>query len=169
MRKKITALAAAGILLFAACSGDDDDDAATDATQADGSGGDDATDSNATDSGGGGGGNGGAFCDEASRLFETTSGLEPDEQLTAAEALDPPAEIADDWNRLIEGSREAAENAADLDPNDPEASEEFQQQYEELMDATTNVYTYLGEECGLEGFTPPSDTGEISVPTTAGG
>jgi hypothetical protein len=176
MRKKITALAAAGILLFAACSGDDDDDAATDTTQADGSGGGDAADDNATDSpdanasDDGGGGGGGGFCDEAGRLFETTSGMDPEEQLDAAEALEPPDEIADDWNRLIEGSRQAAEDAADFDPNDPGASEEFQQQYDDLMDATTNVYTYLGEECGLEGFTPPAGGGgEISVPTTSGG
>jgi hypothetical protein len=163
MRKKITALAAAGILLFAACSGDDDDDAATDTTQADGGGGD----SNAADTGGGG--NGGSFCEEAAQLFQTTSGLDPDEQLTAAEELEPPEEIAEDWDRLIEGSRQAAENTTNLDPNDPEASEEFQQQYDDLMDATTNVYTYLGEECGLEGFTPPSDDGQVTVPTTAAG
>lgn len=173
MRKKITALAAAGILLFAACSGDDDDDAAatdtTDTSQEAGGG-----DSNATDTGdngdNGGGGGGGGFCDEASQLFQTTSGLDPNEQLDAADALEPPDEIADDWNKLIDGSREAAESTEDFDPDDPEASEQFQQDYEELMAATTNVYTYLGEECGLEGFTPPStETGQVTVPTTAGG
>jgi hypothetical protein len=175
MRKKITALAAAGILLFAACS-DDDDAAATDTTattQEAGGGDSNATDNgdnggNATDNGGGGGG--GGFCDEASQLFQTTSGLDPNGQLDAADALEPPDEIAEDWSKLIEGSREAAESSADFDPDDPEASEQFQQQYEELMEATTNVYTYLGEECGLEGFTPPStETGQVTVPTTAGG
>jgi hypothetical protein len=175
MRKKIIALAAAGVLLFAACSGDDDDDAAAtdaaDTTQEAGGGDtnapDDGDSADAADNGGGGGG--GGFCDEASQLFQTTSGLDPNEQLDAADALEPPEEIADDWNKLIDGSREAAESTADFDPNDPEASEQFQEEYEELMAATTNVYTYLGEECGLEGFTPPStDTGEVSVPTTAG-
>jgi hypothetical protein len=157
MRKKITALAAAGILLFAACSGGDD--TASDAAEDDGGG-----ESNAT--GNGGDSEAGAFCDGAAEVFQPTGDLDPEAQLAQAEALEPPSEIADDWRTLVQGSLEAT---ADLDPNDPDAQAEFQEQYQELLAASTNVYTYLGEECDMEGFAPPaSDPTAGTTPTTAG-
>ena len=155
MRKKITALVAAGLLFVVACSGDDDD-TATDAAQQDGGG-----DNNANANGGG---DAGDFCEQAGALFQSSGGTDPADQLAAAEALEPPAEIAGDWETLLQGSQMTDEGTANLDPNDPNAAAEFQEQYQALMEATTNVYTYLGEDCGLEGFTPPS-----TVPPTTGG
>jgi hypothetical protein len=160
MRKMITALVAAGLLFLVACGGDDDD-STTDAGQ-------DETGADAADNGGGGGG--GEFCDQAAALFQPTGDADPDEQLAAAEALEPPAEIAEDWQKLVEGSRDAAEATANIDPNDPDAAAEFSEQYQDLIEASTNVYAYLGDECGLEGFEPPAaDGSDLSVPTTAGG
>jgi hypothetical protein len=149
MRKMITALVAAGLLFAGACGGDDDDSA-------------DA-------SGTGNGGGGGEFCEQAVALFSDTSN-DTDAALTAAEALDPPDEIADDWQKLVEGSRDAAEATANIDPNDPDAAAAFSEQYQDLIEASTNVYQYLGDECGMEGFTPPAaDGSDLSVPETTGG
>jgi hypothetical protein len=151
MRKMTTALVAAGLLFTAACGGDDDDSA---------------------DGGGGGGGDSGGFCDEAVAVFNATD-LDEDgiEQLRS---IEPPGEIADDWQTMVEGMEAA--NAGDLDVNDPEAAAEFEEQYADLMEATTSVSEYLSTECGLNEVSPddPSDldTGEsdsTDVTTEAGG
>jgi hypothetical protein len=146
MRKMITALVAAGLLFTAACGGDDDDSA---------------------DGGGGGGGGGDEFCDRAVALFSDTD-IDDEEAIEQLESLDPPDEIADDWQALVEGSQSAA--AGELDATDPDAAE-FEEQYNQLIEATTNVYNYLGEECGLEGFSPvdPSDLDTGATDSTVAG
>jgi hypothetical protein len=153
MRKMIAALVAAGLLFTAACGGDDDDSA-------------DAG------SGDGGGGGGGEFCDRAVALFSDTD-IDDEEAIAQLESIEPPDEIADDWQTLVEGTQAA--NAEDIDVSDPEAAAEFEEQYDDLIDASANVYNYLGEECDMEGFSPvdPSDldTGatDSTVTTEAGG
>jgi hypothetical protein len=159
MRKMITALVAAGLLLTAACGGDDDD-------SADASGG-----------GGGGGSSNSEFCEQATDLFNSSGDTaDPEAQLAEAEALQDvaPDEIADDWQKVVEGSRSMAEATADIDPNDPNAAaqlnEQYQAQYAELMDATNNVSAYLAENCGLEGFTTSSSVAtDLTLPPAPGG
>jgi hypothetical protein len=146
MRKMITALVAAGLLFTAACGGDDDDSA----------------------DGGGGGGGGDEFCDRAVALFSDTD-IDDEEAIEQLESLDPPDEIAEDWQTLVEGSQAAA--TGELDAADPEAAAEFEEQYNKLIEATTGVYNYLGEECGLEGFSPvdPSDLDTGATDSTEAG
>ena len=120
MQWAAVALLGALSLVGAAC-GDDDD------------GGDDAA----------GGGEG--FC-QTMQEFEDRGfeGDEPTQEELAAvfdemAELDPPAEIEESWNRLIEGMQRAFADPASA----PELTGEIDQASEE-------VEAYLQEECGIE-------------------
>src|SRR5690606_22612812 len=68
-----------------------------------------------------GGGSSEAFCDGANALNERFGTIEDPEAfgeaLEASRQLDPPDEIADDWNAWLE----AFGRIEDVDPDDPEA------------------------------------------------
>jgi hypothetical protein len=60
--------------------------------------------------------------------------------------LDPPDEIADDWQVLIDGSRALAK----VDPDDPGALEDLPSEVDAMGPASANVFRFLAEECGLD-------------------
>jgi hypothetical protein len=70
-------------------------------------------------------------------------------------AVEPPAEIEQDWTALADGLEEYAAAFAELDETDPESVADFQQRtgtlQGELTGAATAVESYLAEECGIAG------------------
>jgi hypothetical protein len=97
---------------------------------------------------------GGRFCDGATdvdRAFADVDMMSPDAEgiddvAAAMQELDPPSEIADDWNTLAS----AFETVASFDPSDPAAAEEATD-LEDARAAFTNVADYLEDECGIDG------------------
>ena len=85
-------------------------------------------------------------------------------------AVEPPAEIEQDWTTLGDGLEEYAAAFSELDQSDPESVTAFQQRTSslqgELTGAATNVETYLNEECGIETGTEPSGAGESTAPSS---
>ena len=89
---------------------------------------------------------------------------------TALEQLDPPAEIADDFETVIDAARSLAE----LDPSDPDAADGGAGSCnEEAADAQGRVSDYLEAKCGLDvstsegdGVTDPSATESDGASTT---
>lgn len=98
----------------------------------------------------GGGGDTASFCDRFQELDERYSGIDDptDEDFTDAideiAELDPPAEIEDDWNTMIEAFR----SFADIDVSDPEALADVD--FTEAEAASDRVDSYLSEECGID-------------------
>ncbi|HEX8803753.1 MAG TPA: hypothetical protein VF743_06160 [Acidimicrobiales bacterium] len=132
MRRTLAGIVAAGVLLVgAACSDGDDDDTAT---------------------GDGDGDNGGGsteqFCEEYRGYDEQFSGGQGSEEevLAAVRSLDPPEEIADDFDKLIEG----LDTLSTLDTSNPEAVADMQEQMADYQEATTNIETFINEECGVD-------------------
>ena len=143
MTRRLLGVLAATLVLLAAC-GDDDD-------------------------GGEGGGAAVSFCDQARVLQErfdevAAGGLQGDLLETIRDEvadLDPPAEIEDDFERLLEGFDLFVEEFSDADLSDPATLARFGELEEELAafeEAGANVTTYLQEECGIE--TAPTETTE---------
>jgi hypothetical protein len=140
---------AAAVALLSACGGSDSNDAASrssaesSAPQADS-----------------------AFCREAATIQEridaTLSARSDSSALPQAlqqaandiRNIEPPAEIAEDWEALAGGLEQIAEAFGSIDFNDPSALPSFQEQMgqlqTELGTASTNVRTYLADECGIE-------------------
>ena len=92
-----------------------------------------------------------SFCDAAREIedrfsdFEFTSDEEFEELMAAIDELEPPAEIADDWETVM-GS---FERFAEFDPSDPESFDESA--FEEMEAAGERVDEYMREECGIGG------------------
>ena len=114
------------LLVGLAACGDDDDDTAS-------GGGDD-------------------FCDQADSLNETFDSIDDptseqfSEALDRIRSMDPPAEIADDWDQLV-SALDGLEDI-DLENPDPEALAAFDT--EAMQEASDRVDEYMAEECGLE-------------------
>jgi hypothetical protein len=125
LARRIVGLAAAPALLlaFAACSDDDGGDSA-----------------------------GGNFCDQARSLdtafddVDDPTSAEFGEALDRIRSMDPPAEIADDWNQMV-SALDGLEDI-DLENPDPEALADFDT--EAMQQASDNVDAYMSEECGIE-------------------
>jgi hypothetical protein len=157
MRRTLVGLMAAGALLVAGCGGDDD-------------GGD--------DTGGGGGGSSDEatqqFCEEFQAFDAQFRDSNPsDEEVSEAiRSLEPPDEIADDYEILVEG----LERLATLDSTDPDAATEFQEDSAQYTEASTNVRTFVQDECGVDNAgdgdedpgTGPGTTGGESSEVTTG-
>ena len=145
MRKTMTGFLAVGVLLLGACGGDDDDKA-DDGTKTD----EESTDNPIT-------GDGPAadtpFCQDVLELFNGSTNVDAaSEAIAAAREIEPPDELADDWDKWISGVAEMSSPDVTLDPSDPAAAAAYQEVYE----AAGNVFAYIGTECGAEGFAPPS-------------
>jgi len=130
MRRTLIGLVAAG-LLFAGCSDSDDDG---------GGGGDEAS-----------GGDSDSFCSDFQALEDQfaedpEAGAVQDTIREALEELDPPDEIADDFEQVLEVFRQTA----DVDLEDPEAQADAQELAEGAAEAQERVSTYLEDECGIE-------------------
>jgi hypothetical protein len=157
----------AAVLLMTACSGGSDDESASSSSPAaSSSAAETSSEAPASDS---------EFCTEATQINEriTTSLSEADSaslsdnlQTISDEisAVEPPAEIADDWNTLAGALGKAADALEGVDLTDPEQAAQAQAELgnlqTELGDAGTNVETYLRDQCGIdtEGTGTPSDT-----------
>jgi hypothetical protein len=95
-----------------------------------------------------GGGSAEEFCTEFQALderFADDPDASIDDVISALESLDPPAEIADDFQEVLDVARESAE----LDPSDSEAIAEFQETAEESVEAEQRVTEFLDEECDV--------------------
>jgi hypothetical protein len=120
--RRAAALAAVPAMLLglAACGDDDDDSASAD-----------------------------DFCDQANEIDQEFAAVDDpssddfSEALDALREMDPPEEIADDWDQLVE----AMESLEDVDVDDPDALAEFDA--EELQAASDRIDTFMEEECGL--------------------
>jgi hypothetical protein len=150
MRKIMTAFVAVGVLALSACGGDDDDTADDDKT--------DETDDNDTSSSieATGPAADTPFCQQAVGLFD---GTETSAALDAAQGIEPPAELAADWQSWIEGIEKLEDSGAPVDTSDPAAAAE----YEKIFRSAEKVLAYIGTECGAPGFAPPSSDTTIGA------
>jgi hypothetical protein len=148
MRRTLMSLAACGVLAVAGCSDSDNDTAIDD------------------DSGSGsetGGGSVEEFCTEFNALDEQFSDPEAAEDddavLDALRSLDPPDEIRDDFQLIVE----ATEAFSEVDPEDTDALADIQTEFEDrgAVEASGNVETFITDNCG-------SDSGDTSTDDTSG-
>lgn len=118
----VSAVAAIAVVVAAACGGGD------------GVGGDRATR---------------AFCDEyADYQDRFSAGASYGDVLEALRALDPPAEIADDFSALAG----AVEAMTTVDTSDPAVVAEFQEETSTAaQEANANILSYVAAECDGEG------------------
>ena len=141
---------AAAVVLLTACGGSDSNDAESSPSSSSAESSAPQADSE--------------FCTEAAaiqeRVIESFSGTDEQSDLGAifqqaaeeVQAIDPPAELADDWTAFAEGLQEFAD-ISQIDFNDPQAATEWQAQAAEVQAkyaaAFTRVETYLATECGI--------------------
>jgi hypothetical protein len=151
MRRTVFGLAAAAALVLAACGGDDDD-----SSSADDSGG-----SETTEAAGGGGGSGGGsqFCDDFAELTQQgpAAGSDPASVIEAMRALEPPQEIAEDFELTIEGAElQQQMTAGGGGEPDPELLAQFEERQADYEAANASIQEYISTECAM-GSPPPSE------------
>jgi len=150
----------AAIVLLSACGGSDDPE----------SSGASQTSSSASESSADAAGS--EFCQRAGSIEERVGSTLEDqsdlanlpqaleEAATEIRAIDPPPEIASDWDALAAGVEEIAAAFGEFDLGDPEALATFEERVTELEgrldSASTNVENYLRDECGIEPSSPTS-------------
>lgn len=145
-------LAGAVLLSLAACGGGDDDTGSAAST---------STSAEATQSAPASGDS--DFCTQAAgidqRVDAAMSDLEGDDPSVAdaftqiaeeLRAMDPPEQIASDWDAMAAGLDRMAEAFTDFDITDPESLTALEQAEGDLSTASSNVETYLRDECGIE-------------------
>ena len=156
----------AAVVLLSACGGSDEGGSASGSGEPTSSAAE--TSADAADS---------KFCTDAAAIQERVGSTLTDQsdpaalpqalQAAAAEirAVEPPSEIAADWNALAEGVEQIAAAFSSIDFSDPNALTTFQTQVGQLQagltTASTNVENYLRDECGLE-----LDSGESAAPSS---
>jgi hypothetical protein len=101
-----------------------------------------------------------AFCDDYRQVTDDLEGVAPanadaaDEGLRKLDALDPPEEIKDEFEQIVELVRKANDMAKNVDLNDPaqvsQAQQAFADQEEELAAASAKVGDFLSENCGID-------------------
>jgi hypothetical protein len=123
MGRFVAGVAVAGLLIAAGC-GDDGGSASSEATD--------------------------EFCDGFSRINERFSDINPvtnpealQEALDMLRDLDPPKEIADEYDTVLEGF----EALAEIDINDPEAVAQVQEDFADAEDAFNTVGDFVDREC----------------------
>ncbi len=147
--------ATAAVLLLTACSGGSDDESAASSTS--------AAPSSAAESSSAAPESGSGFCTEAqTALSEFSSSVGAAQDPAQAEVqfrqaaeeirgIEPPSEIADDWNALADGLEKIAGTVAGAtSSNDSEAAAQFTAQVQDLQQSATGVATYLQAECGIQ-------------------
>jgi hypothetical protein len=149
-----TALAGAAVaVLLTACGGDD----ATDDVAAGSAG------SSASATGDGTTAASGDFCGQAAGIDERVdaalSDVEGDDPsvadafrrlATELRGLDAPEAISADWAALSTGLDRMAQAFTDLDLTDPDTLDALDRAEGELSTASSNVETYLRDECGID-------------------
>jgi Asp-tRNA(Asn)/Glu-tRNA(Gln) amidotransferase C subunit len=122
MRRLVAGVAVAGLLMAAGCGGDDD-----------------GTSSEAIDE----------FCDGFNDVNERFSDINVTDQVALAEALDmlrnldPPEEIADEYEKVLEGF----EKLSEIDITDRNAVAEVQEDLPDAEEAFNTVGQFVEEEC----------------------
>jgi 23S rRNA A2030 N6-methylase RlmJ len=101
-----------------------------------------------------------AFCDDYRQVTDDLEGVAPanadaaDEGLRKLDALDPPEEIKDEFEQIVELVRKANDMAKNVDLNDPaqvsQAQQAFADQEEELAAASAKVGDFLSVNCGID-------------------
>ena len=150
-RNGLTVVAA--VALLTACGGSDDDTAGSTSSSSSSAA---TSESGASDA---------AFCTQAAELLAevtpavTGSGdpttLAPTlaQAVTDAQAIEPPAAIADEWSALTDGLDQFATAAAAVNPSDAASVEQFAQLKAQLLGQLAgpagSVQTFLGQKCGL--------------------
>jgi hypothetical protein len=157
---------AAAVVLLTACGGSDEEESASSETSASNSS---ATETSAAQADS-------EFCTEAAGIEDrVSSSFNQSDPAALGQALrdaaseiqdiEPPDEIASDWAALAAGVEEIAGIVETTDPDDPAAQEsagaQLQQLQVDLQSASTNVETYLSEECGID-----TSGSEPSAPTS---
>jgi hypothetical protein len=130
MRRTLIGLAVAGAILVAGCGGDDDDDGG-------GGNGSTASGDSATES----------FCEDFrnyDQQFNDDPEASEEEVVAAIRSLEPPEEIKDDFDTLLEG----LDQLQSVDTDDPEAAAALQEEMAQYTEASTNIQTFVDENCG---------------------
>lgn len=129
MRRTLIGLAAVGALVVAGGCGDGDD--------------------SASDDDGGSGASSEEFCSTFQDLMVAANSGDTDPQAAEQTLLDlePPEEIADEWEEYLPLVTEAG----DVDANDPEAQAEYQSRLAEASESASAINEYLADECGISG------------------
>jgi hypothetical protein len=143
MRRTAIGLAAAAVFIFAACGGDDDDSASGD------------------NGSNGAPGSGSQFCQEFNELTQQgpSAGSDPNSVIEAMRALNPPEEIAEDFNLTIEGAELQAQMAEGGAEPDPDLVAQFQENQEAFTQANQHIQEYISTECGIGSAPPSSESG----------
>jgi hypothetical protein len=155
--------ATASILLLTACGGGSDEDSASPTSSSAASSSAAETTSEAPEASS-------EFCSQAedfgneiSSSFESTDPQQLTDNLKKAadgvRAIEPPDEIADDWQALADGLEKVAGTLEGADPNDPQVAAKVQSDLQAIQEPATNVETYLQEQCGI-------DTSESASPSS---
>jgi len=160
--------ATAAVLLLTACSGggSDEEAASSSTSAASSSSAEPSSEAPEADS---------EFCTQADQITENiTSSLAESDATSLSDNLqavsdeigkiDPPSEIADDWNTLAAALEQAAGALEGVDLTDPDQAAKAQAELGDLQsklgNAGTNVEAYLRDQCGIDtdGTGTPSDT-----------
>jgi hypothetical protein len=142
MRRTLIGLVAAGALLVAGCGGDDGE-----TTSDDGGSGETASASD--------------FCAQFQGYdeeFDQNPDASEEEVVEAIRSLNPPEEIADDYETLLQG----LDALMGVDPSDPDAAAAAQDEMAQYQEASENIQAYVDENC--EG----ASTDDTSTDGTAG-
>jgi hypothetical protein len=139
------------VLLLAACGGGSDTDSSGTTGAAESSAAETTAESGQED-----------FCAQAAGIDERVDAALSDaggddpsvadtfRQLAAElRAVEPPEEIAADWEAQAAGVDRMADALADLDITDPGSLEALEEIEGDLSTASDNVASYLRDECGL--------------------
>jgi hypothetical protein len=123
MRRFVAGVAVVGLLMAAGCGGDDDDSGSSEAIE--------------------------EFCDgfnEVNAQFsdiDVTNSGELENALDMLRDLDPPEEIADDYQTVLEGF----ERLSEIDITDQDAVAEVQDELPDAEEAFNTVGQFVEDEC----------------------
>lgn len=135
MRRTLIGLVAAGALLVAACGGDDGETTS-----------DDGGETTSDDAGSGETASASDFCAEFQgydEQFNQNPDASEEEVVEAIRSLNPPEEIADDYETLLQG----LDALMGVDPSDPEAAAAAQDEMAQYQEASENIQAYVDENC----------------------
>lgn len=97
------------------------------------------------------------FCDDVEEVdAELGESANPEARVAALSDIDPPSDIANDWETMVELMVEVSEASpdgeaddADVDAEDLETLEQLDERIEEFNVAFSRVERYLSTECDL--------------------
>jgi hypothetical protein len=123
MRRFVAGVAVVGLLMAAGCGGDDDDSTSSEAIE--------------------------EFCDGFNEVNEQFSNIDVTDSSALEDALDmlrdldPPEEIADEYDTVLEGF----EKLSEIDLTDQDAVAQVQEDLPEAEEAFNTVGEFVEDEC----------------------